>query len=60
MSGVPGCTKEQLLMIAEHYSVIVVEDKSLKENIKAAIRSKLIELGIMAENKGGSLPSPKV
>lgn len=47
-------------MMAEHYSVIVVEDKHLKENIKAAIRSKLIELGLMTENKRDSPPNPTV
>lgn len=40
------CTKEQLLMIAEHYSAVVVGDKRLKENIKADIKSKLSKIGI--------------
>lgn len=40
------CTKEQLLKIAEHYSV-VVGDKRLKENVKTTLKVKLVELGIM-------------
>ena len=34
-------TKEQLLIVAEHFSVVIVGDKRLKENIKAAIKTKL-------------------
>lgn len=41
-----ACTKEQLLLIAEHYSVV------------ATIRSNFIEFGLMAENKRESPPSP--
>lgn len=37
------CTKEQLLKIAEHSSA-VVKDKSLKENVKVALKSKLIKI----------------
>ncbi len=38
-------SKEQLLLVAEHFSVVVVGDKRLKENIKAAIKAKLLEIG---------------
>lgn len=40
------CTKEQLLKIAEHHSV-VVGDIHLKKNIKMALKSKLVEMGVM-------------
>lgn len=49
-----ACTKEQLLLIAEHYSVVIVGDKQFKENIKAAMRSKLTEVGIMNEDRTDS------
>ncbi len=43
------CTKEQLLQIAEHYSVEVVGDKRIKETIKSAIKSKLLVAGIVSK-----------
>lgn len=49
-----ACTKGQVLVPAEHYSVVAEGDRCLKENINASIRSKLSELGIMAEGKGDS------
>ncbi|CAJ1087102.1 uncharacterized protein LOC117532417 [Xyrichtys novacula] len=48
-------TKEQLLIIAEHFSVVIVGDKRFKENIKAAIKSKLVEEGLMPGDKEESL-----
>lgn len=36
-------TIKQLLLIAEHYCVTIMGDKRLKENIKSAIDSKLVE-----------------
>ncbi|XP_039537129.1 uncharacterized protein LOC120485420 [Pimephales promelas] len=41
-----GCTKEQLLSIAEHYE-IVIKDKRLKENVKTALKIELIKQGIL-------------
>lgn len=41
-------TKEQLLVVADHFSVVVVGDKRLKDNIKAAIKSKLVALELMS------------
>ena len=49
--------KEQLLVVAEHFSVVVVGDKRLKENIKAAIKTKLVEEGLMPGDKE-ECPSP--
>lgn len=50
------CTKEQFLILAEHYSVVVEGDRHLKENVKASIGSNLIEVGIMAEDYEDSSP----
>ena len=52
------CTKEHLLKVAAHYSVEVEGDKRLKENVKAAIRDKLFEDGIMSEAKMNFSPDP--
>ena len=41
------CTKEQLLMIAEHFPV-VISDKRLKENVKIVLKSELREKGVLA------------
>ena len=41
------CTKDQLLKIAEYYSV-TVGDKRVKENVKMAVTSKLMEIGVFA------------
>lgn len=51
-------TKEQLLIVAEHFSVVVVRDKRLKENIKVAKKKKkLVEEGLMPGDKN-ECPSP--
>ncbi|KAL7400079.1 hypothetical protein ABVT39_006267, partial [Epinephelus coioides] len=39
------CTKEQLIKLADHYSVDV-GDRKLKGEIKVALKVKLVELGI--------------
>ncbi|KAL7396595.1 hypothetical protein ABVT39_008360, partial [Epinephelus coioides] len=39
------CTKEQLIKLADHYSVDV-GDRKLKGEIKVALKIKLVELGI--------------
>jgi len=43
------CTKEQLLKIAEHYSIVVAGDKRIKENIKMTVKAELIERGVITE-----------
>lgn len=54
------CTREQLLKIAEHFS-IVVGDKRLKENIKVVLKSELREKGVLAvDEKADSPVSPGV
>ena len=54
------CTKEQLLKVAAHYSVEVEGDKRLKQNVKTAIKDKLIEDGIMSQAKVNFSPNPPV
>ncbi|KAI9529444.1 hypothetical protein NQZ68_011153 [Dissostichus eleginoides] len=44
---------EQLLIIAEHFSVEVVGDKRLKSTIKASIVSALCETGVFPAEKEG-------
>lgn len=44
---------EQLLIIAEHFSVEVVGDKRLKSTIKASIESALCETGVLPAEKEG-------
>ncbi len=51
------CTKEQLLQIAEHYSVEVVGDKRIKETIKSAIKSKLLVAGIVSKTDFSQSPT---
>ncbi|KAI9526559.1 hypothetical protein NQZ68_038643 [Dissostichus eleginoides] len=46
---------EQLLVIAEHFSVEVVDDKRLKSTIKASIVSALRETGVFPAEKEGVL-----
>ncbi|KAK0135460.1 Transposable element Tcb2 transposase [Merluccius polli] len=41
------CTKEQLLKLSDHYSVAVI-DRRRKDDIKIALRLKLVELGVLA------------
>ncbi|KAK0131239.1 hypothetical protein N1851_034061 [Merluccius polli] len=41
------CTKEQLLKLSDHYSVAVI-DRRQKDDIKIALRLKLVELGVLA------------
>ena len=41
------CTREQLLLLADHYEVVVTGDKRLKETIKAAVKLKLVEEGFL-------------
>ena len=40
------CTKEQLLKLSDHYSVAVI-GRRRKDDIKIALRSKLVELGVL-------------
>ena len=42
---VEQCTKEQLLKLAEHYNMYVL-DKRLKENVKAIVMANLYDLGL--------------
>lgn len=54
------CTKEQLLEIAEHYEIKMV-DKSLKESIKEGLKQGLTEAGVFSGQSSGSTsfqPSP--
>ena len=43
---VEQCTKEQLLKLAEHYTVYV-SNKRLKENVKAFVIANLYDLGVL-------------
>lgn len=56
------CTKEQLLRIAEHYGVSIL-DKKLKESVKAGLKDGLFEAGVLYRQPGSSsvasmVPSP--
>lgn len=44
------CTKEQLLQIAEHYS-IAVSDKKLKDEVKSAVLSALWKTGVLRKEE---------
>lgn len=44
-------SKEQLLQVSEHFSVVVLGDKRLKENIKDTIRAELVGSGWIPEDK---------
>jgi len=50
------CTKEQLLKIAEHYSIVVAGDKRIKENIKMTVKAELIERGVITEELEDPFP----
>ncbi|KAG1932777.1 hypothetical protein F2P79_020923 [Pimephales promelas] len=54
------CTKEQLLKIAEHYSIVVAGDKRIKENIKMTVKAELIERGIITEEIEDPSPIPTI
>lgn len=47
------CTKEQLVEIAEHYKIEIV-DKKLKETVKAGLKQGLMEAGILCSQAVGS------
>ncbi len=47
-----GCTKEQLLKIADHYSVDI-SDKRLKDTVKSILKAKLYEMEILPGKMGG-------
>ena len=51
-------SKEQLLLIAEHFSVSIVGDRRVKENIKDSIVSTLRETGVFATKEEGVLLKP--
>lgn len=51
-------SREQLLQVAEHFSVVVVGDKRLKENIRNAIKTELIGSGLMSSDKPVFPPCP--
>ena len=40
------CTKEQLQKLSDHYSVAVI-DRRRKDDIKIALKLKLVELGVL-------------
>lgn len=40
------CTKEQLLLIAEHYALEIM-DKKPKESVKSSLKAGLFEKGIL-------------
>jgi len=40
------CTKEQLIEIAEHYQIEIV-DKKLKETVNAVLKQSLKEIGVL-------------
>lgn len=44
------CTKEQLVKIAQHYS-IEVEPKRTKENLKSIIKANLQEFGVLGDTE---------
>lgn len=44
-------SKEQLLQVAEHFSVVVVGDKRIKGNIKNAIKEELSGSGVIPSAK---------
>jgi len=50
------CSKEQLLKIAEHYSIVVAGDKRIKENIKMTVKAELIERGVITEELEDPFP----
>lgn len=50
-----GCTKEQLLDIAEHYGILI-KDKRLKENVKIVLVTELIRNGILETKMEESVP----
>lgn len=45
-----SCTKKQLLELAEHYSVVGM-DRRRKDDIKAALKLKLCELGVLTSGR---------
>ncbi|KAL3052808.1 hypothetical protein OYC64_005352 [Pagothenia borchgrevinki] len=49
---------EQLLLIAEHFSVSIVCDRRMKDNIKDSIVSTLRETGVFATKEEGVLLKP--
>ncbi len=44
------CTKEHLIKLAEYYSVTLGE-QCLKDNVKVASKSKLVESGVMSADQ---------
>lgn len=51
-----SCTKKQLLELAEHFSVVGM-DRRRKDNIKAALKLKLGELGILTSGPAPAFPA---
>lgn len=54
------CNKEQLLEIAEHYKIAIV-DKKLKDTVKEVLKKKLLDLGVLSDQPvagAGFLSSP--
>lgn len=47
------CTRVKLIKLAEHY--VVVAYKHLKEPLKASLKSKLIEVGLLIDKPEGLL-----
>ena len=52
-------SREQLLLIAEHFSVSIVGDRRVKDNIKDSIVSTLRETGVFAAKEEGVLLKPR-
>ncbi|KAG8008875.1 hypothetical protein GBF38_011412 [Nibea albiflora] len=48
------CTKEQLIKIAQHFSV-EVEPKRIKDNLKSIIKANLQECGVLMDESGNKL-----
>lgn len=52
------CSRDQLLLLANHYNVVVTCDKRLKESIKAAVKEKLVETGVFSPGVQAPLVAP--